>query len=95
MDPLLSLFRECPVVLLCLSARMSCCQEECFPDGGEEVSLDLWTFVARLAAVACESWGPFEGLAAACLDMCSSDHEISCQVICCEIHYEKHPETDA
>lgn len=24
-----------------------------------------------------------------------SDHEIACQVICCEIHYEKHPETDA
>lgn len=67
-----------------------------FPRRG--VRRSVWTsghLRRGLAAVACESRGPSGGLAAVCLGMCGSDHEISCQVICCEIHYEKHPETDA
>lgn len=96
MAPLLSPFSKCPVVLLCLSARMSRQEEECFPDGGwggQSGPLDICGAGSQPWHV--KAGGPFEGLAAVCLDICSSDHEISCQVICCEIHYEKHPETDA
>lgn len=64
-----------------------------FPRRG--VRRSVWTSGHLRQPWHVKSRGAFEGLPAVCLDMCSSDHEISCQVICCEIHYEKHPETDA
>lgn len=66
-----------------------------------EVKGSAWTS-GHLLCLTCrhvmwkEGWLPAL-LTAVCIYAAKrcSDHEIACQVICCEIHYEKHPETDA
>lgn len=82
--PLSPPFSECPLVLLCLSARMRCREEECFPDGGEEVSLDRWT---RAHGRACESSTGLWAAAVACSALRSSQ-----RVTGCATRYGKHPD---
>lgn len=77
---------KCPLVLLCLSARMRCREEECFPDGGEEVSLDRRT---RAHGSACESSTVLWAAAAACSALCCGR-----RVTGCATPYGKHPHAD-
>lgn len=84
--------------LLCLLSGMNGSEQECFPDGRWRVSLDLLTF-AVLNLQACHVKGrvtPSASQPAVCIYAQALLRSwIACQVICCEIHYEKHPETDA